>query len=306
VSPDDPLLHTNSVESIWCSAKVHFKMMRGVKRAFLQSYLDEYSYRRNNDLTKIGAFEAILTSIADQYLVSDFLEMEKLSLDENEGMEIDDVNEDVGHAKNCDEPLIDGDIDELVYPTDASFETLGSTSGSETTQVTEESITQVTEENEATESEVNEPEAKKPARSYSFLVSANDFEHMLENAFNKLENGEVESFKFPGTLSKEQREIIHQRGAEKGIFTESSGTFPRCVTIAKMPLSANTTTSRGQVRSQIVKESNLEIPNHQHVQEVISQVIEGEWTCENCGQICKSAQGLKVHIAAKHKKNKSK
>jgi hypothetical protein len=52
-----------------------------------------------------------------------------------------------GHAKNCDEPLIDGDIDELVYQTDASFETLGSTSGSETTQVTEESITQVTEEN---------------------------------------------------------------------------------------------------------------------------------------------------------------
>jgi hypothetical protein len=34
-SPDDPTLHTNSVESIWCSAKVHFKMMRGVKRAYL-------------------------------------------------------------------------------------------------------------------------------------------------------------------------------------------------------------------------------------------------------------------------------
>jgi len=71
VSPDDPTLHTNSVESIWCSAKVHFKMMRGVKRAYLQSYLDEYSYRRNNDLTKVGAFEAILTSIADQYMVGD-------------------------------------------------------------------------------------------------------------------------------------------------------------------------------------------------------------------------------------------
>ncbi len=117
------------------------------------------------------------------------MEFEKLSLDENEGIEIDDVNEDVGHAKNCDELLMDGDIDELVYPTNASFETLGSTSGSETTLVTEESITQVTEENEETESEVNEPEAKKPARSYSFLVPAKDFEHTLENAFNKLENG---------------------------------------------------------------------------------------------------------------------
>jgi hypothetical protein len=43
-----------------------------------------------------------------------------------------------------------------------------------------------------------------------------------------------------------------------------------------MPLSANTTTFRGQVRSQIEKQSNLEIPNNQHVQEVVSQVIEGE------------------------------
>jgi hypothetical protein len=128
---------------------------------------------------------------------------------------------------------------------------------------------------------------------------------MTENAFSKIANGEIESFKFPGTLSKEQREIIHHRGAEKGLFTESTGTYPRCVTISKMPLSANTTTSRGQVGSQIEKQINLEIPNNQHVQEVVSQVIEGEWTCENCGQICKSAQGLKVHLAAKHKKNKT-
>jgi hypothetical protein len=52
-----------------------------------------------------------------------------------------------------------------------------------------------------------------------------DFEQMLEDAFNKLENGEIESFKFPGTLSK-------------GIFTESSGTFPRCVTISKLEKNA--------------------------------------------------------------------
>jgi hypothetical protein len=38
---------------------------------------------------------------------------------------------------------------------------------------------------------------------------------MTENAFSKIANGEIESFKFPGTLSKEQREIIHHRGAKK-------------------------------------------------------------------------------------------
>ena len=31
--------HTNSVESIWCSVKVHIKSMRGVSRKFLSSYL---------------------------------------------------------------------------------------------------------------------------------------------------------------------------------------------------------------------------------------------------------------------------
>ena len=92
-------------------------MMRGVKRAYLQSYLDEYSYRRNNDLTKVGAFEAILTSIADQYMVGDLQEFEKLSLDENDGLDIENVDEDIGHAQHCDDPLLDGDITDLVYPT---------------------------------------------------------------------------------------------------------------------------------------------------------------------------------------------
>jgi hypothetical protein len=96
VSPDDPKLQTNSVESMWCLAKVHSKMMRGVKKAYLQSYLDEYSFRRINYLTKVGAFEAILTSIADQYLVGDLLEFEKLSLDENYRLDIENVDEDIG------------------------------------------------------------------------------------------------------------------------------------------------------------------------------------------------------------------
>ena len=59
-------------------------------------------------------------------------------MDENDGIDIEDVNEDVGYAKNCDEPLIDGDIEELVYETEASFEVLDASSGSEVTQVTEE------------------------------------------------------------------------------------------------------------------------------------------------------------------------
>ena len=52
---------------------------------------------------------------------------------------------------------------------------------------------------------MNEAEAKKQARNYSFIVSVKGFEIMLENAFSKLKNGEIESFKFQGTLSKDFR-----------------------------------------------------------------------------------------------------
>ncbi len=154
---------------MWCSAKVHFKMMRDVKRAYLLSYLDEYSFRKNNDLTKVGSLEAILTSIADQYLVGDLLEFEKLSSNENDGLDIEKLNEDIGHAQYQADPLLDGDIPDLVYPTRASFEFSDLiTSGSEATLVTEE--------NEAAALEVNKPEAKKQAHNYSFVVSVKHFE----------------------------------------------------------------------------------------------------------------------------------
>ena len=43
----------------------------------------------------LGAFEAILTSIADQYLVDHLLEFEKLSFDANDGLDIENVVEDM-------------------------------------------------------------------------------------------------------------------------------------------------------------------------------------------------------------------
>ena len=50
--------------------------------------------------------------------------------------------------------LLDGDIDELVYATQASFEDSDLiTSGSEATPITEKSALQVTKENEAVEPE---------------------------------------------------------------------------------------------------------------------------------------------------------
>jgi hypothetical protein len=66
------------------------------------------------------------------------LEFEKLSLDENDGLDIEYVDEDIGHAQHCDDPLLHGDIVDLVYPTQSSFEISDlNTPGSEATLVTE-------------------------------------------------------------------------------------------------------------------------------------------------------------------------
>jgi hypothetical protein len=39
-------VHTNGVESKWCVAKAPIKQMRGISRDYLQSYLDEFCWRR--------------------------------------------------------------------------------------------------------------------------------------------------------------------------------------------------------------------------------------------------------------------
>jgi hypothetical protein len=42
--------HTNKIESKWCVAKVKFKDIRGCTRMYIQSYLDEFMWRQNNNV----------------------------------------------------------------------------------------------------------------------------------------------------------------------------------------------------------------------------------------------------------------
>ncbi|CAF0786081.1 unnamed protein product [Brachionus calyciflorus] len=59
VDPEDGT-HTNSIESIWCSAKTQFKQMRGVSRQYLSSYLDEFTWRKNISLERTDAVDSII------------------------------------------------------------------------------------------------------------------------------------------------------------------------------------------------------------------------------------------------------
>ena len=59
----------NRIGSLWNASKHRFKEMRGCKRAFIQSYLDEFMRRLNNQVhsDKIACYNLILVSLAKFY-----------------------------------------------------------------------------------------------------------------------------------------------------------------------------------------------------------------------------------------------
>lgn len=64
VNPENGV-HTNSIESVWNAAKVHIKVMRGVSRDYLESYLVEFCWRSKACLTGRGdAADAIIDEIS--------------------------------------------------------------------------------------------------------------------------------------------------------------------------------------------------------------------------------------------------
>ena len=51
---------TNTIESLWNTAKIKFKEMRGCNRLYIQSYLDEFMWRHNYKINRKQAIEQIL------------------------------------------------------------------------------------------------------------------------------------------------------------------------------------------------------------------------------------------------------
>ncbi|CAF0771784.1 unnamed protein product [Brachionus calyciflorus] len=62
---------TNKIESLWRSCKAKFKEMNGCTRSMIQSYIDEYVWRYNNNCTtnREKSYELILHEIAKNYIV---------------------------------------------------------------------------------------------------------------------------------------------------------------------------------------------------------------------------------------------
>jgi hypothetical protein len=60
-------------------------------------------------------------------------------------------------------------------------------------------------------------------------VRTEDFDIIIKKAFEQVQNGEVDQFKFPSTLSSDQRKVIHEKAEAFDLFTVSQGTRYRCI-----------------------------------------------------------------------------
>ena len=49
---------TNKIESYWNSCKSQFKEIRGCRRIFIQGYIDEFMWRKNNQIERFEAFNS--------------------------------------------------------------------------------------------------------------------------------------------------------------------------------------------------------------------------------------------------------
>ncbi|RNA25960.1 ISXO2-like domain-containing, partial [Brachionus plicatilis] len=60
---------TNRIESLWRACKQKFKEMNGCKRVYIQSYIDEFIWRFNNNVTtdRIACYNLILREISKFY-----------------------------------------------------------------------------------------------------------------------------------------------------------------------------------------------------------------------------------------------
>ena len=204
----DPVtgVHTNSVESIWCSAKIHIKNMRGVSRKYLQSYLDEFCYLHNNNLKSFDSFDAIIKSISKLYPIhrdanisDQILMSNRVNIDDEDVIEIDFDEVDVGDEVFNVVELEEGNIDDFKIFSSANSTMIEGENhiNNEILDISEQ-FDDILELNQAL---VN-------------VVSDAKLLEMYNEAIEKLLSGEIRFFKFPSSLSNDQRHEIHEKVAE--------------------------------------------------------------------------------------------
>ena len=75
------------------------------------------------------------------------------------------------------------------------------------------------DENVAGEIQANTISDSNSARNFHFISNNSDFEKLVEDSFTKIINNEVETVKFPHTLTVKQREFIHKKAQDLSLST---------------------------------------------------------------------------------------
>jgi hypothetical protein len=272
-----------------------------------------------------------------------FSDFEKVTCEQKKSQKneklYDCVSDDDGYATESEMLLPDGDLNDLGKEVSNEFletndseeqeplETIDSEEReSQVTEILEERDSQVTENLEERDSQVTENLEEKDSqvteilgekdsqetensRKFQFFLPDEHFERLVEEAFSKIVNGELDIYKFSSQLTIKQRESIHERAKKHNLSTKSQGTRYRVLYLFKDSAQASSLsssqsqTTRQQASQSLQDESNKDVPRSQEVDAVISQDYGGEnkVACPVCKKICQIGQGLRSHVSRMHK-----
>ena len=235
-------VHTNGVESIWGACKIPIKAMRGISRDYLSSYLDEFCWRRLYK-DEFEVFEQMLCAISRRYppsVTSTSVQLENLAHTMS-NLSVKCVSEIFDVVEN----------DDSTVPEFPDYEIESSV------------VNDV-------ESTVDEPIAAVSAVESSVDEQISASTKLIDDVFNKLKNGDINSFTFPSTLSIEERHKVHELSETLKIYHLTSGTRYKRITVSKTQIEKKLTTSRHQTSNLLQKLASPVIPNNIHVSEIVT------------------------------------
>lgn len=249
------LVHTNSIESMWRQVKLGIDKSRGVNRQYLQSYLDEFAWRHNNQVGQTGALDKLLDVIA---------------ANQAKGAELTDLAGQMDQINlNKEEEFFDLDLDQDEL---------------DSSQI---SLNDYSPDNEPEQDLLSEcipepldecvPETlaeSEPAEADELPIDESSFKTSVAQKLGVFQVSDDKRIEFKG-LTCEQREIVHGIASRMALNHVSKGEEPDRILFVYKPGVIIGTPKKRKVTREILKlKSNTPIPKAKQVDKVIAKPIE--------------------------------
>jgi hypothetical protein len=234
-------VHTNSIESMWRQVKCGIDKNKGVNRDYLQSYLDEFCWRHNNQVGRTGACEKLLDLVGAKYPGGSINDEDDELENKFKFLKINyQHKQDSQEVEELDLDIDDNEIDatELVLP---DYE------------------------------EANAP--KLDELSEAIAITQTDdkqFEKSIAQKLGVLLASDDEKIEF-NNLNISERALVHRIAEKMGLKHTSRGEENnRILYVHKQGAIIDTPTKRKVVRETLKKVANSPIPKATRVDEVLS------------------------------------